>query len=164
MARRWAAPGFKIWRYRLVAEPPQNPVTNPPPEPPPGAGADGLYSVSSASSATRRSPNGSRTYTRRRVRSAARRLHTAAGAYAEGAHLRPVGSPYHGPDAVENVLCLCPNDHVLLDRGAIVLDDRWNVVDRARGKIIGPLRRKSAHTLDAAHAAYQRALFSVAGP
>jgi predicted restriction endonuclease len=27
--------GYKIWRYRLVEEPPANPVTNPPPEPGP---------------------------------------------------------------------------------------------------------------------------------
>jgi putative restriction endonuclease len=29
--------GFKIWRYRLVEEPPANPVTNPPPEEDPDA-------------------------------------------------------------------------------------------------------------------------------
>ena len=46
------------------------------------------------------------------------RLETPVGPYAEGAHLRPVGQPHHGPDEASNVLCLCPNDHVKLDRGA----------------------------------------------
>jgi hypothetical protein len=43
--------------------------------------------------------------------------------------MRPVGSPHHGPASVDNVLCLCPNDHVLFDRGVIALDAAWNVID-----------------------------------
>lgn len=42
--------------------------------------------------------------------------------YAEAHHIRPLGSPHHGPDLSENILCLCPNCHVLLDYGAIELD------------------------------------------
>jgi hypothetical protein len=41
------------------------------------------------------------------------RLETASGPYAEGAHIRPLGRPHSGPDVLENVLVLCPNDHVL---------------------------------------------------
>lgn len=40
------------------------------------------------------------------------RLEGAAGPYAEAAHIRPLGAPHHGPDTLENVLCLCPNHHV----------------------------------------------------
>ena len=35
--------------------------------------------------------------------------------YAEAHHIRPLGSPYDGPDHIENILCVCPNHHVALD-------------------------------------------------
>lgn len=56
-------------------------------------------------------------------------LQVAAGPYAEGAHIRPLGRPHLGPDVPENVLCLCPNDHVRLDNGAIYLLDDFTIVD-----------------------------------
>ncbi|NHI01671.1 HNH endonuclease [Oceanimonas sp. MB9] len=37
------------------------------------------------------------------------------GPYSEGAHIIPLGQPYNGPDEESNILCLCPNHHVLLD-------------------------------------------------
>ncbi len=46
-------------------------------------------------------------------------LITTGGPYAEAAHIRPLGRPHHGHDALSNLLCLCPNDHVLFDFGAI---------------------------------------------
>lgn len=64
--------GFKIWRYRLVAEPDENPVTNPPPSHRP-AGVLRRSPASNGSSAAPPSQNGSRTCTRRPARSAARR-------------------------------------------------------------------------------------------
>jgi hypothetical protein len=42
--------------------------------------------------------------------------------YAEAHHIKPLGAPHDGPDVKENILCVCPNDHVLLDYGAIELD------------------------------------------
>ncbi|MFI6693107.1 YDG/SRA domain-containing protein [Streptomyces sp. NPDC050433] len=50
--------------------------------------------------------------------------------YAEGAHIQALGKPNNGPDVDGNVLCLCPNCHVKLDRGALYLTDGLNVVDR----------------------------------
>ena len=41
--------------------------------------------------------------------------------YAEAHHVKPLGSPHNGPDIPENILCLCPNCHVMLDYGAIEL-------------------------------------------
>jgi hypothetical protein len=35
--------------------------------------------------------------------------------YAEGHHIRPLGYPHNGEDVRENVICVCPNCHVLLD-------------------------------------------------
>ena len=42
--------------------------------------------------------------------------------YAEIHHIKPLGAPHNGLDVRENVLCVCPNCHVLLDYGAIQLD------------------------------------------
>lgn len=42
--------------------------------------------------------------------------------YAEAHHLRPLGQPHNGPDVRENIVCVCPKHHVLLDYGAIMLD------------------------------------------
>jgi predicted restriction endonuclease len=36
--------------------------------------------------------------------------------------LTSLGTPHNGPDSVGNVLCVCPNCHVLLDYGAIKLE------------------------------------------
>ena len=49
------------------------------------------------------------------------KLHTPAGDYAEGAHIKPLGKPHNGPDTSDNLLCLCPNCHVLFDSGAIAV-------------------------------------------
>jgi putative restriction endonuclease len=50
--------------------------------------------------------------------------------YSEGAHIRPLGSPHNGPDVPGNVLCLCPNDHVLFDAGAFSLRDDLTLIGR----------------------------------
>ncbi len=41
--------------------------------------------------------------------------------YAEAHHLKPLGTPHNGPDIQGNIICVCPNDHVLLDYGAVKL-------------------------------------------
>ena len=51
------------------------------------------------------------------------RLETPAGAYAETCHIRPVGRPHNGPDVAENILCLCPNCHVLFDELSLWIND-----------------------------------------
>jgi len=42
--------------------------------------------------------------------------------YAEAHHVRPLGRPHNGPDVSENIMCLCPNHHVEMDYGALVVD------------------------------------------
>ena len=85
------------------------------------------------------------------------RLQTAAGPYAEGAHLVPLGTGNHGVDHLTNILCLCPNHHVLLDHGAIALTDDFQVIDRSSA-VIGQLQLHPLHELDPAHAATHRRL------
>tara|TARA_B100000315_G_scaffold235521_1_gene250523 strand:- start:991 stop:1776 length:786 start_codon:yes stop_codon:yes gene_type:complete len=48
-------------------------------------------------------------------------LEGSAGPYAEAAHIKPLGSPHNGPDTMDNLLCLCPNHHVLFDNGGFLL-------------------------------------------
>lgn len=42
--------------------------------------------------------------------------------YAEAHHVRPLGAPHFGPDVTENVVCLCPKHHVLMDYGVVRLE------------------------------------------
>jgi putative restriction endonuclease len=61
-------------------------------------------------------------------------IETAGGFYAEGAHIRPLGSPHDGPDVEENILCLCPNHHVMFDLGSLTVGDDLGIVG-APGKL-----------------------------
>jgi putative restriction endonuclease len=81
------------------------------------------------------------------------------GPYAEGAHIRGLGRPHLGPDVVSNVLCLCPNDHVRFDYGAIHLSDELDVINTQTGRILGRLLVRPAHRIDMSHVAYHRSLW-----
>jgi putative restriction endonuclease len=84
------------------------------------------------------------------------RLQLGARAYAEGAHIRALGAPHHGPDIPANMLCLCPNCHVLFDNGALLVDDDLCV--RVNGKPTGALRTHASHIINPAHVAYHRSI------
>lgn len=84
------------------------------------------------------------------------RLETPKGPYAEGAHLRPLGEPHSGPDQLDNLLCLCPNDHVRLDRGALHVTDDLRVVITGTGAVAGRLRQVDGHRLGVGHVRYHR--------
>jgi putative restriction endonuclease len=87
------------------------------------------------------------------------RLQTSAGPYSEAAHIRALGAPHHGPDTVENILCLCPNHHVLFDNGGIYVDDNKTVRDGHTHVALGMLRMKQTHDIDAEHLKYHREHF-----
>jgi putative restriction endonuclease len=150
--------GFNVCRFRLVAEPQANATTNPPPAAPPGSGAKAYTSTQRLIRNTAVTESVKRLYDYT-CQVCGLRLMTAVTPYAEGAHMRPVGKPHNGPDTAENVLCLCPNDHVLFDRGAIGLDASWNVVELKTGAVLSGLSIHPQHKLGATHAAYHRSLF-----
>ncbi|MGW4482023.1 YDG/SRA domain-containing protein [Rhodococcus triatomae] len=81
------------------------------------------------------------------------RLITPAGPYAEGAHIRALGTPHDGPDRADNLLCLCPNCHVMFDSGAIAIDPD-DLTVRDAGKALGTLRTVPKHSIDRNHIAY----------
>lgn len=76
---------------------------------------------------------------------------TRNGLYAEGAHIRPLGAPHNGPDGPENVLCLCPNHHVMLDRGSLTIND-----DLTLNGAPGKLELDARHSIDIGHLRYHR--------
>ncbi|MFF6639620.1 HNH endonuclease [Streptomyces althioticus] len=70
-------------------------------------------------------------------------IEVPGGSYSEGAHIRALGSPHHGPDAPGNVLC--PDCHVMLDAGAVVIEDDLTVI--RSGQPAGALRTRPQHTI-----------------
>ena len=78
-------------------------------------------------------------------------LHGPAGPYAEAAHIQPLGAPHHGPDVVANVLCLCPNHHVLFDLGSFGIAADFTLLG-----LPGKLHQKPQHLIGAKFLAYQR--------
>ncbi|MCB5179645.1 YDG/SRA domain-containing protein [Streptomyces antimicrobicus] len=77
-------------------------------------------------------------------------------AYSEAAHIQAVGQPHLGEDRIENVLCLCPNCHVLFDRGAIQLTDDLRVIDGLTGRVGAPIRRAEGHDIGMKYARRHR--------
>ena len=86
-------------------------------------------------------------------------LHGPAGPYAEAAHIRPLGAPHHGPDVVANVLCLCPNHHVLFDLGSFGIAADFTLLG-----LPGKLHQKTQHQIAAEFLAYQRQHIYLRGP
>lgn len=79
-------------------------------------------------------------------------IKTKKGLYAEGAHIRPIGTPHDGDDSIPNLLCLCPNHHVMFDKGAFSLSDNLTLVGSERGKLT--LHQK--HIIDMNSVRYHR--------
>lgn len=82
-------------------------------------------------------------------------LSTPAGPYAEGAHIRALGRPHDGPDVASNILCLCPNDHVMFDSGGLVIEADLTI-RMADGSERGHLRTHAKHELDLDQITYHR--------
>ncbi|MEU8290397.1 HNH endonuclease [Streptomyces pseudogriseolus] len=78
--------------------------------------------------------------------------------YSEAAHIRGLGSPHHGPDELQNLLCLCANCHVLFDGLEIYVDNEGLVRGTRGDRTPRPLRRAPGHPIDEAHVAYHRTL------
>ena len=77
---------------------------------------------------------------------------TKTGFYAEGAHIKPVGKPHNGDDRSSNLLCLCPNHHVMFDKGMFSITDQHDLV----GCVSGQLFVKTAHDIASSNLKYHR--------
>lgn len=90
------------------------------------------------------------------------RIETPSGGYyAEGAHIRPLGTNHNGSDSVSNLLCLCPNHHVMLDYGSLYIDEGYSVYEREGHKNVGALYVLKTHHIDKDNLDYQRKIFDV---
>ncbi|MCC5855857.1 MAG: HNH endonuclease [Idiomarina sp.] len=78
-------------------------------------------------------------------------LETSAGLYAEAAHIQPLGEPHNGPDVENNVICLCPNHHVLFDNGGFAIADDLSLIG-----LSGTLRTLKKHTIGLEFIRYHR--------
>lgn len=74
--------------------------------------------------------------------------------YAEAAHIRPLGKPHNGRDVLGNLLCLCPNHHVMFDKGHFTIDGNYQLVG-----VEGILNVKNGHIIDRKNIEYHRAHF-----
>ncbi|HCC95240.1 MAG TPA: hypothetical protein DEQ26_13115 [Flavobacteriaceae bacterium] len=72
--------------------------------------------------------------------------------YAEGAHIKPLGKPHDGEDNSNNLLCLCPNHHILFDRGAFSISDSFDLI----GDIQGKLKIHEKHNINKENLKYHR--------
>ncbi|MBC8104721.1 MAG: HNH endonuclease [Cytophagales bacterium] len=82
-------------------------------------------------------------------------LETPGGPYAEAAHIRPLGQPHNGPDTADNILCLCPNHHLLFDLGAFTLEEDLRITGTGDS-----LRRVAGHRVNTEHLRYHREHFA----
>jgi putative restriction endonuclease len=82
-------------------------------------------------------------------------IKTNAGLYAEAAHIKPVGKPHNGTDRADNLLCLCPNHHLMLDKGVYVIGDDLFLIG-----IEGKLIKHKDHDISIKNIQYHRAMFS----
>lgn len=144
--------GFRVWRYRLIKLP-SVPMRV-------GAASD--------VSATYRTAERREARIQRLVRDTAQarriktlydyecqmcgtRLEGLAGPYAEAAHIRPLGRPHNGPDTSDNILCLCPNHHVLFDHGGVVVAEDLSLIG-----VQGRLNIHPRHRVGEEHLRYRR--------
>ena len=142
---------FRVFRYRLVKQAPDPTVPSPPA--PPGGNTqpprqDVTISRVIRDTAVTRSIKEHYDY---ECQVCGTRLVGPPGPYAEAAHIRPLGRPHNGPDVRENVLCLCPNHHALLDLGGFSIADDLSLLG-----IDGQLNMRPGHVIDVAHVRYHR--------
>lgn len=80
-------------------------------------------------------------------------IKTKGGYYAEGAHIRPLGKPHNGDDSLRNLLCLCPNHHVMFDKGVFTVNDNFQILGDVQENT---LTVKEAHKIDLGNFEYHR--------
>jgi predicted Rdx family selenoprotein len=51
--------------------------------------------------------------------------------YAEAHHLQPLGAPHLGPDIPGNIIVLCPNHHIMFDRGVATIIPETRMIRHA---------------------------------
>jgi putative restriction endonuclease len=81
-------------------------------------------------------------------------LITPGGPYAEAAHIRSLGRPHNGSDTSDNIICLCPNHHVMFDYYIFSIKEDFSLIG-----IEGRLNLHDSHILNKDYLKYHRELF-----
>ena len=79
---------------------------------------------------------------------------TKSGPYAEAAHIKPLGRPHNGPVVRSNIICLCPNHHVMFDAWMFSIADDFALLGTD-----GTLTVKLGHDIDLTMLAYHRSRY-----
>lgn len=79
-------------------------------------------------------------------------IETLVSKYSEAAHIKSLGKPHNGPDTKENIICLCPNHHIMFDLGIISIDDNYNILGTNNMK----LTVNTKHNIDIEFIKYHR--------
>ena len=149
--------GFLVWRYRLTKLPNESSEEQ-----------TDVEEVESSAEAPRQETTVQRlvrdTAQARRIKAfydyrcqmCGIRLEGLAGPYAEAAHIRPLGAPHSGPDTPDNILCLCPNHHVLFDHGGVGINEDLSLIGME-----GQLHAHSRHDISEHHLRYRREHYKV---
>jgi putative restriction endonuclease len=143
--------GFRVWRYRLIKLPSIPTRTSTVPE------NAAVYPAERRETTVLRLVRD--TAQARRIKAlydfqcqiCGERLEGLAGPYAEAAHIRPLGAPHNGPDTSDNILCLCPNHHVLIDHGGVGIGEDLSLTGAE-----GRLRIHPQHQINEDHLRYRR--------
>ena len=151
VAEYWAETGlsgYTVWRFRLTSAESLGSVLEPKsPEEgkPPGRKASWVQRIVRDSKKSKRVKK----WHKHRCQVCGLAIETNAGFYAEGAHIQPLGTPHDGDDLESNILCLCPNHHVMFDKGCFTIADDLSLIG-----IPGKLKVNHKHTIDLKYIKY----------
>ena len=81
---------------------------------------------------------------------------TPTGSYSQGAHIQGLGTPHNGQDVVSNMLCLCPNCHVMFDFGTYYIKEDGHTVVNVLTGAETEIALASDHRLDLEAIAHHR--------
>lgn len=144
--------GYRIWRFRLVKIPDKTVLGQSVSEEPARYSTPGRREarVSRIIRDTAQSKRIKALY-KHKCQMCGTRLECPAGPYSEAAHIRPLGAPHNGPDTEDNLLCLCPNHHVLFDNGAVSIAGDLSLIGS-----LGNLTVHKGHDINEEYLAYHR--------
>jgi putative restriction endonuclease len=77
--------------------------------------------------------------------------------YAEGAHIKGLGSPHEGSDTTNNMIILCPNDHHLFDAFGFAINDDLTFLG-----LDGRLSVHKNHLINSDNIKYHRSKYEIA--
>lgn len=150
--------GFKVWRYRLTKIDENNPPLAPSvQETPLHTGeynpARKTYQVQRVIRDTKCAKEIKALY-EHTCQVCGIKIRSSQKTYAEAAHIRALGAPHNGPDVPGNIICLCPNHHVMFDLGIFSINDDLSLLG-----IPGKLTVHKKHAIDLMHIRYHREHF-----